>query len=581
MQALPEPPLPNRPPVIVGNINQRQDATGTNEVTVTLDGSAAASDPDGDTLTFAWEQTAGLSVTLSSLTDPLVSFMIDATDGAALEFQLTISDGGSVTASALVPIIVPASNSPPIAKAGGDQQVKPGTIVTLNGGGSSDLNGNPLTFTWAQTAGSPVVLSGAATSQPSFTAPASAGTLTFVLTVSDGLLTATDEVVIVVSTIPNNPPVAAGISQSQTLTGTSEVTVTLDGSASFDPDGDTLTFAWEQTAGPPVTLINSTASQASFTIDATGGATLEFQLTVSDGSLSDSVLVAVSLSPPQIVSLKLDANNARDALLSTSPSTVFFPHTVTNTGNGPDTISLTATSQTGNSPVDIFADADTDGRPDSAVPTPISDTGRLPPGQPFAFLVATLTGNESWTVTATSGLDSSVTTSNTDTAVPSDAVLILTKDVDISSGTSSGPYTYTFTYANVGVVGVTGFEIIDPVPPGMTYVPGSGRWSITGTTPLTDAVDGPESIPASNDTINYAFDSTTGTGNVTAVINNVAVGQGGTLSFQVTLDSGLASGTTLLNSGFYRFNESTVCNRVPTTPPAPSCETNRSAFTVP
>ncbi len=386
---------------------------------------------------------------------------------------------------------------------------------------------------------------------------------------------------------PNQPPVAAGISQSQTFTGT-VVTVTLDGSDSSDPDGDPITFAWVQTAGPPVSLSNSTDSIVSFEIDVPpAGAVLEFQLTVSDGAESTFTPVTVTLLPTKI-GLKLDpGNNMRDAVPG---GTLFFPHTVTNTGSGSDRFLLSANNDATGTADDfnfdairIFADTDADGLLDTPAGGPqISDTGDLAPGAAFAFLVeATVPSTATFgtgvlTVTATSSLDLTSTTSVIDIAVVSNASLSLTKTIDTSSGLSpSGPYTYTLTYANVGNVDVTNLQITDVIPAGMTYVSGSGRWSITGTTPLTDSATDVEGIPGSNDTIHYLFDNTPNAENVTAVIGRVAVGQGGTLSFQVMLDSGLAPGTTLLNSGLYFYPESAACPIA-----ASPCETNRSALTV-
>src|SRR5262245_23224493 len=43
---------------------------------------------------------------------------------------------------------VRTSNHPPVAKAGPDQTVPTGSTVTLNGGGSTDEDGDSLTFTW-------------------------------------------------------------------------------------------------------------------------------------------------------------------------------------------------------------------------------------------------------------------------------------------------------------------------------------------------------------------------------------------------------------------------------------------------
>ena len=74
---------------------------------------------------------------------------------------------------------------PPLADAGPSQTVQVAAAVTLNGSGSTDPAGNTLSYKWTQTGGTAVTLSSATAVQPTFTAPASATTLTFQLVVSD------------------------------------------------------------------------------------------------------------------------------------------------------------------------------------------------------------------------------------------------------------------------------------------------------------------------------------------------------------------------------------------------------------
>ncbi|NIV29341.1 MAG: hypothetical protein GWN58_07480, partial [Anaerolineae bacterium] len=62
------------------------------------------------------------------------------------------------------------------------------------------------------------------------------------------------------STVPNQPPVADAGTPQTVHTGT----VTLHGSGSYDPDGDALTYLWEQTGGTPVTLSDPTAESPTF-----------------------------------------------------------------------------------------------------------------------------------------------------------------------------------------------------------------------------------------------------------------------------------------------------------------------------
>jgi hypothetical protein len=86
-------------------------------------------------------------------------------------------------------------NQSPQANAGTDQAVSAGTLVTLNGSGSTDPDGSIASYQWTQTSGPSVSLSNAAAAQTSFTAPSVTAntTLGFQLTVTDsGGLSNTD-----------------------------------------------------------------------------------------------------------------------------------------------------------------------------------------------------------------------------------------------------------------------------------------------------------------------------------------------------------------------------------------------------
>jgi hypothetical protein len=172
------------------------------------------------------------------------------------------------------------SNNPPVADAGTDQSVDTNALVTLDGSASDDPDGDtPLTYGWTQTGGTAVVLSSYTVSQPAFTAPGSPDILTFTLTVTDSLGLADptpDEVMI---TVNNQAPIAhAGSDQGVSTSAL----VTLDGSASYDPDGDTpLTYGWTQTGGTTVVLSSYTASQPTFAAPGSPDI-LTFTLTVTD-----------------------------------------------------------------------------------------------------------------------------------------------------------------------------------------------------------------------------------------------------------------------------------------------------------
>ena len=96
-------------------------------------------------------------------------------------------------------------NHDPIANAGDDRTVEIGEVVQLDGRGSSDPDGDTLSFMWAQTGGPAVAITGAATPIAIFTAPevVEETELTFELTVGDGRGgVATDSVTITVAPPP-------------------------------------------------------------------------------------------------------------------------------------------------------------------------------------------------------------------------------------------------------------------------------------------------------------------------------------------------------------------------------------------
>ncbi len=102
----------------------------------------------------------------------------------------------------------------------------------------------------------------------------------------------------------NRPPFAH-TGRRQIINATSATTVVLDGTGSFDPDGDPLTFIWAQLSGPPVLLLNTNLATPSFLATPVGApATLRFRLVVNDGS-SDSAPdeTEVTLQPTPIQDL--------------------------------------------------------------------------------------------------------------------------------------------------------------------------------------------------------------------------------------------------------------------------------------
>jgi PKD repeat protein len=227
-------------------------------------------------------------------------------------------------------------NVAPVANAGLDQSVPIGQPVTLQGDGS-DANNDPLTFAWQQTGGPSVSLVCGPPATCVFT-PTSSAAFTFTLTVSDpGGLSDSDSVTIFAT---NQPPLAVPGNDQVVRVGT---LVTLDGSASSDPEGGALSYGWTQSGGPSVSLTCG-GSNCSFTPMTTGE--LTFTLRVTDtGGLSDanSVVVSVINGTP---SVEAGPNQTVDvsqlvtlSATGSDPDGDPFSYLWTQTGGSPVTLS--------------------------------------------------------------------------------------------------------------------------------------------------------------------------------------------------------------------------------------------------
>ena len=271
---------------------------------VSLDGSGST--PSG--LTFAWTQTAGVPVALAAADSASPSFTAPTVPGA-LTFQLTITDRAGNSASATVTVTV---NAPPVADAGADQTVDAGANVTLNGTGSRDSDGVITSFTWIQTAGTPVTLANASTANPSFSAPSSGGSLAFQLTVTDNEGASSSDSVTVAVTVPPPPPPPpeptppptqppTGNKAPVANAGADETVqphsyVVLNGLGSYDPDGKIVKYRWTQIGGTPVYMYGGSLPFMYFIAPAKEGP-LTFQLTVTDNkgaTGTDTVTITVS-----------------------------------------------------------------------------------------------------------------------------------------------------------------------------------------------------------------------------------------------------------------------------------------------
>jgi RHS repeat-associated protein len=209
------------------------------------------------------------------------------------------SSAGGYATFAPTPWVEPTGNSAPVANAGPDQTVFVTQTVTLDGSKSSDVDGDPLTYSWSFTSvpsGSAAILSDPSAVKPTFVVD-KPGIYLVQLIVNDGYVDSLPDSV-TISTENSKPVANAGADQTVYVTDT----VQLDGSKSTDVDGDLLSYKWSFVSvptGSSASLSDTTSVKPSFVADKPGAYVA--QLIVNDGkvdSIADTVTITTANSKP-------------------------------------------------------------------------------------------------------------------------------------------------------------------------------------------------------------------------------------------------------------------------------------------
>lgn len=200
-------------------------------------------------------------------------------------------------------------NRAPVALLSGPDSVEASAAVTLDASGSSDPDGDALTYAWQIPAGIQATPAGA---KLTFVAPSAsqAAAYVFGVTVSDGKLSTTAKKTVTVKAAavkpdptptptPAEPPVAsAGTDRTVVATSDFAYSYPLTGGASRDPAGQVLTYQWRVVSGP-FTVRNADRADAEAIVqkDTTGTGVFELKVTNAAGKTATASTKVTAIAP--------------------------------------------------------------------------------------------------------------------------------------------------------------------------------------------------------------------------------------------------------------------------------------------
>lgn len=532
----------------------------------TLDASAS-SDPDGTITQYRWVQISGATASISN--SSAIKPVITGLQPGTYVFQLTVTDDrGGVSKDSITVTVNGSVNQLPVADAGADTVLAYTTTSSLNGSASYDPDGTIVQYAWTQISGP----GGLSTPDANVVNPTlnglQAGVYVFKLTVTDnqGAVDA-DTVQMTINPLPNQLPVA-NAGNDQVLAGSSSTT--LDGSASYDPDGNIAQFNWAQTGGAGGVTISGNVAKP--VVSGLVPGIYMFKLTVTDnrgGTAEDSVQVTVNAPPPnqppvanaggdQTVpgpgSTMLDGSGSYDpdgSIVQYSWSQTFGnPATISNTGiakpgitgltPGVYVFQLVVTDNLGATATDNMQI--TVNTPPNQSPVANAGSDQVLTGPGSAVLDGSASydpdgsiAQYSWTQTA----GTTVTIVNAATAGPT------------VNGLQPGSYTFRLTVTdNRGATASDDVQITVNTPPSnQSPVANAGQDTVLTSGPANITLNGSGSYDPDGSISTYNWSQSSGPGGTTIVNSNTATPgvtglQAGTYVFQLNVTDNLGASST-------------------------------------
>ncbi len=240
-----------------------------------------SSDEDNDELMYYWQITStssDIAPIKHQSSDP--SFSFTPTAAGTYSVNLLVNDGTSDSLAEQVDLLIHANQSPN-AHAGISQSLNLGDSVRLSGSESTDLDGDSLNYFWSlqEKPKTSSLIINTPEAMEFMVKPDVAGTYLFALSVDDGQQSSSNTALVKLFVEGNPMPVAnAGINKDVDLGSQ----INLDGSQSYDPDNENLSYTWSIIAKPndsQVQISSTNQVKIPLWLDAPGDYTFELSVT--------------------------------------------------------------------------------------------------------------------------------------------------------------------------------------------------------------------------------------------------------------------------------------------------------------
>ena len=242
--------------------------------------------------------------------------------------------------------------------------------------------------------------------------------------------------------------------------------------------------------------------------------------------VSRSNLVQTTILP--VYSVNLTANNAKTVIAG---QTVYFSHTLTNTGNETDQYTFVVSNNTGDSydlsNLSVFLDKNNDGVPDGAAITSYA----LSAGESVGLIVAanvpnTVASGQNGKLTLNVSSSNSASGNQTNIAKVTDqSALVVRKKFSQTTAANGDVITVRLDYQNLSNVATGSVTLTDTLDSSLIYQPSTGEnWNGAVVNPDTGSND-----PAG---MNYSVTSNV----VSAVLSSVAANSIGYIEFKVKIN---------------------------------------------